>query len=155
MSNFQEINGNQNWLPAFFKISCCVLIRRKKVIQVWINMRVCKWWQNFLFWVDFHFFQRIGETYLAKSFVSGSTGLWKITCSSEQVSKQELTSMEDVWLALGMCWQQSKTRTSVVFIPGLLSHGVAILRVMGRTLLCLHCNNRGHSTPEKQRAIHL
>jgi len=32
------------WLQAIFKISSFLFKRRKKSIQVWNNMRMCKWW---------------------------------------------------------------------------------------------------------------
>ncbi len=38
------------WLPLFLKISSFVFNRIKKLIQVWNNLRVSKWWQNFNFW---------------------------------------------------------------------------------------------------------
>jgi len=42
-----EVNGVHQL--TFFKISYFVLNRRKKFIQVWINLRVRKWWQKFHF----------------------------------------------------------------------------------------------------------
>ncbi len=39
------------WLQTFFKICSFVFSRTKKFIQVWNNLRVSKWWQNFHFWV--------------------------------------------------------------------------------------------------------
>ncbi len=41
------------WLPKFFFF---IDNRRNKFIQVWNNMRVSKWWQNFHFWVNNPFF---------------------------------------------------------------------------------------------------
>jgi len=40
---------------TFFNISSFVLHRRKKVIEVWNDMRVSKWWQNCNFWVIYPF----------------------------------------------------------------------------------------------------
>ncbi len=44
-----EIEGNQNCLVTNIlqNIYFCVA---KKVIQVWNNMRMSKWWQNVIFW---------------------------------------------------------------------------------------------------------
>ncbi len=39
------------WLQTFFKISSFVFSRTNTFIQVWIYLRVSKWWQNFHFWV--------------------------------------------------------------------------------------------------------
>ncbi len=33
------------WLPTFFQISSFVFNRRKKLLQVWNDIRVSKWWQ--------------------------------------------------------------------------------------------------------------
>jgi len=44
------------WLPIFFRISSSfVFSRRNKFIQVWNNLRVRKWWQNFNFGVNYPF----------------------------------------------------------------------------------------------------
>ncbi len=43
------------WLPTFFKISSFVFNWRKKLIQVWLNSRVSKWWQKYHFWVNYPF----------------------------------------------------------------------------------------------------
>ncbi len=50
----EKCNGSQwgpstFWLPAFFKISSFIFNIRKKLIQVWNDMRVSKWWQNLIF----------------------------------------------------------------------------------------------------------
>jgi len=41
------------WLPTFFTISLCSA--EEKFIQVWNNLRVSKWWQNFHFKVNYPF----------------------------------------------------------------------------------------------------
>ncbi len=41
------------WVQTFFKIFYFVFHRRKKVITVWNDMRVNKWWQNFKVWVNY------------------------------------------------------------------------------------------------------
>lgn len=37
------------WLLTFFKRSSFVFRRRKKLVQVWNNLRMSKWWQNLIF----------------------------------------------------------------------------------------------------------
>jgi len=51
--NTMEVNGAK--VPIVFKISSFVFSKRKKLIQVWNNLRVSKWWQNFHFWVEYPF----------------------------------------------------------------------------------------------------
>ncbi len=59
--NDVDFHKESQWLPAtvllptFFKISSFVFFRRKKLIQVWNNLKVTKWWQNFHFWVNYPF----------------------------------------------------------------------------------------------------
>ncbi len=43
------------WLQTFFKISSFVFSRTNTFIQVWIYLRMSKWWQNFHFWVNYPF----------------------------------------------------------------------------------------------------
>ncbi len=74
--------GNQTvsgpcWLPYYFcphhwsqqhtfcKISYFMFNRRKKIIQVWNNLRVSKWWQNFHFWVNYLFKMNSKEALLS------------------------------------------------------------------------------------------
>ncbi len=54
--NTIEINGGPStvWL-IFFKISSFMFNIRKKLKQVWNDMRVTKWWQTFTFWVNYSF----------------------------------------------------------------------------------------------------
>jgi len=50
-----EVNGCRQlsgWFPTFFKISSFVFSRRKKLTQIWNNLRVRKWWQNVHVWVN-------------------------------------------------------------------------------------------------------
>ncbi len=42
-------------LPVFFQISSFMFNTRKKLIQVWNDMRVSKWSQKFHFWVNYSF----------------------------------------------------------------------------------------------------
>jgi len=45
--------GNEICLiKTFFQISSFVYSRTNKHIEVWNNMRVSKYWQNFNFWVN-------------------------------------------------------------------------------------------------------
>jgi len=58
-----EVNGNQNGLVInMFKISSFVSHRRNKVIQVWNEMQVSKWWLNFNFWLNYPFNNCIAAT---------------------------------------------------------------------------------------------
>ncbi len=43
------------WLQTFFRISSFVFSRTKTFIQVWIYLRMSKWWQNFHFGVNYPF----------------------------------------------------------------------------------------------------
>jgi len=43
------------WKLPFFKISSFVLIKSKKLIQVWNKLRVSKWWLDFHFWANYPF----------------------------------------------------------------------------------------------------
>ncbi len=45
--------------PTFFRISSFVFSRTKKLIQVWNYLRVSKWWQNFHFWVNYPFNNKV------------------------------------------------------------------------------------------------
>ncbi len=48
-----EVNGYRQLFGAvFFNISSFVFNISKKLIQVWNDMRVSKWWQNYSFWVN-------------------------------------------------------------------------------------------------------
>ncbi len=49
-----EVNGDQQLFGSseFFKISYFVFYIRQKLMQVWNNMRVSKWWQKFYFWKE-------------------------------------------------------------------------------------------------------
>ncbi len=69
------------WLPAFFQISSCVFKRRKKLVHVWNNMRLSKWWQHLNFWVDNPFkFWTQGDSgwvcYRVKKNTLNSNGKW-------------------------------------------------------------------------------
>ncbi len=52
-----EVNGDQQLFGSskLFKISSFVFNIKKRLIQVWNDMRVSKWWQNFHFWVNYSF----------------------------------------------------------------------------------------------------
>ncbi len=52
-----EVNGapKQPGYKLSSKISSFVFSRTNKFIQVWNYLRVRKWWQNFLFWVNYPF----------------------------------------------------------------------------------------------------
>ncbi len=52
-----EVNGDQQLFGSIkiFIISSFVFNIRKKLIQVWNDMRVSKWWQHFHFWVNYSF----------------------------------------------------------------------------------------------------
>ncbi len=54
-----EVNGDKQLFGSskLFKISYFVFNIRKKLIKVWNDMRVSKWWQNFHFWVNYPFNQ--------------------------------------------------------------------------------------------------
>ncbi len=50
--NTIDVNGGPStvWLPAFLRKNI-----RKKLKQVWNDMRVTKWWESFTFWVNYSF----------------------------------------------------------------------------------------------------
>ncbi len=61
-----EVNGDQQLfgISKFFKISSFVFSIRKKLIPVWNDMRMNKWWQHFHFWVNYFFIDGICNWFL-------------------------------------------------------------------------------------------
>ncbi len=62
------------WSPAFFKISYFVFNIRKKLKQVWNDMRVSRW-QNFHFWMNCPFNGNLSKMFvflLAGTVLAGS-----------------------------------------------------------------------------------
>ncbi len=43
------------WFPTFFKVCSFMFNLRKKLMPVWSNVKVSKWWQNFHLWVNYSF----------------------------------------------------------------------------------------------------
>ncbi len=58
------------WLQTFFRISSFVF-RTNTFIQVWIYLRVNKWWQNFHFWVNYPFKTAEADCHPKKSAAFG------------------------------------------------------------------------------------
>ncbi len=56
-----EVSGGQQLFGSlkFFRISHFVFNIRNKLLQVWNDTRVSKWWQNFNFWVNYTFNQTV------------------------------------------------------------------------------------------------
>ncbi len=63
------------WLPTFFKISYFVFSKRKKFKQVWNNLRVSKWQNNFCFWVNYSF-KRFSTLIIRNVSWAGSIFSW-------------------------------------------------------------------------------
>ncbi len=47
-----EVIENQNSLLTNIIQNIFFCVPQKKLLQIWTDMRVSKWWQNFHFWVD-------------------------------------------------------------------------------------------------------
>ncbi len=48
-SQWKSMTNIHFWLPTFIKIFYFVFNTRKKLLQVWNNLSMSKWWQNLNF----------------------------------------------------------------------------------------------------------
>ncbi len=94
--------------PSFFKISSFVFSRTNTFIQVWIYLRMSKWWQDFHFWVHCPFNSCL--------IVSDSSEMlfWSNTfiCIIFHLTwgRVRVLSHEHFWCVPGFDWRQSSVR---------------------------------------------
>ncbi len=103
---FEECGQSNNFFPQksvklfgysqssviFSKIFYCMFNRRKKLTQVWNNLRMSKWWYNFHFCVNYPFKHKSYKSStclcltLKEVMYPGDTNIWEaVERSSESV----------------------------------------------------------------------
>ncbi len=120
------------WLLFGYQHSSKYLLQQKeKLIQVWNNLRVSKWWQNFHFWMNYSFdvfkvflqtvmyFRvkwiikkerkggKIGWRFVSTNFLIGLRQIWMRACS-------QLYEMSIVWLKKSRIWIKRRSSNGIL-----------------------------------------